>query len=107
MLDLVESDGSWDSVVFGEEMLLSESSISSGMPNSPSGMQPYLRSWLLTDQSVPFDKLWKEYRFVGGFDSFDVCVQWVPIDYVSPTIVTISWDLDRVKHSGYGSYGSS
>jgi chitodextrinase len=68
----------------------------------PAPMPPYLRAWLNDNLPTPYDVLWKDYRsYPDTMKVWNLSVQWIPSDYVSPTMVTLSWDTILVDSSEY------
>ncbi|GAG64877.1 unnamed protein product, partial [marine sediment metagenome] len=68
----------------------------------PAPMPPYIRSWFNDGLPAPHNKLWSDYRqYPDTYKLWDLGVQWVPDDMVSPTDITISWDIAEIGASEY------
>ena len=68
----------------------------------PTPIQPYLRMYLNDNLPSPYDTLWKDFRlYPGGSKIWNLSIQWMPLDYTSSTIVTLSWDPNDYENSEY------
>jgi len=71
-------------------------------PKPPSPPTPYIRAWFNDSLNEPYNFLWKDYRhYPDNIKQWNLSVQWVPSDYVTPTTVTISWSTSEVVDSEY------
>jgi len=86
-----EPDGSSDYVAFGETSDASDDQDSYDIPRSPPGITSYIHAWFSTDFSDIYGELWEEYKqYPDDYKAWDLSVQWVPSDYSSSTLVTVS-----------------
>jgi len=103
-LQASETGGACDYVVFGEAPDAHDGPPpdSYDVVKPPAPIPPYLRTWLDDNLPSPYDTLWKDYRsYPDTMKVWNLSVQWVPSDYVSPTMVTISWDPALFDDSEY------
>lgn len=105
-LDFRETGGKIDYVVFGEASDANDGPPhdSYDTPKPPAPMQPYLRAWFDDSLLYPCDLLWGDYRrYPDTSKVWNLSVQWMPDDYVTPTIATISWNINEIDVSEYNS----
>ena len=103
-LNVNETSTTNDYVEFGEA-----SDAMDGLPadmydvvKPPAPVPPYIRTTLNDNIAPPYNALWKDYRLYPGITKiWNLSVQWIPSDYVSPTIVAISWDPTDYENSEY------
>jgi VCBS repeat-containing protein len=70
----------------------------------PAPMPPFVRVWLNDNLPIPYNLLWRDYRHYPAVSKvWNLSVQWVPSDYVTPTTITISWSRPAVNLSEYDS----
>ncbi len=103
-LDLNETNGYFDYVVFGEAPDANDGPPQDDYdtPKPPAPMPPYLRAWFFDNLTVPYNLLYKDYReYPDTYKVWNLSVRWVPSDYTTPTNVTISWNIDEVDNSEY------
>ncbi len=101
-LEFNEPGSAYDNAFFGEATDASDGQDSYDVPKSPPGIPPYIRAWFDTNFSDPYDELWEEYKHYPDFyKDWNLTVQWVPSDYISPTTLTISWDNNSFNDSEY------
>jgi len=103
ILNFKETNGKIDYVVFGEapDANDGEPPDSYDKPKPPAPMQPYLRAWFDDNLSVPYGKLWEDFRrYPGTEKTWNLSVEWVGS---SSTEVTISWDITGIDNSEYNS----
>ncbi len=103
-LDFIETNGYIDYVVFGEASDANDGPPVDNYdePKPPVPIEPYLRTWLNNSLSDPYDYMFEDYRsYPDTYKVWNLSVKWVPTDYVSPTEVTISWDINDVNDSEY------
>jgi hypothetical protein len=63
---------------------------------------PYLSGWFDAELSEPYNRLWWDYRaYPDTYKVWNLSVQWVPADYVSPTVVTLSWNTAELVDVEY------
>ena len=68
----------------------------------PAPMPPYIRAWFDDHLSSPYDTLWEDYRHYPGITKiWNLTVQWVPSNYVSPTTITIDWNSTAINSTEY------
>ncbi|UCF12695.1 MAG: tandem-95 repeat protein [Thermoplasmatales archaeon] len=103
-LDFSEPGGAYDNVFFGEKTDALDGLDSYDVPKSPPGVNPYIRAWFATNFSNPFNELFAEYKQYPDTNKiWNLTIQWVPSDYVSPTTITISWNPADFAASLYSS----
>jgi hypothetical protein len=76
------------------------------LPEPPFPPQfPYLRSWLETSFSVPFNNLLQEYKSSStGHTLWNLSILWMPIpENQSTTSIEISWDSIEIKTTDFDS----
>jgi len=108
VLDFDESGGSFTYVVFGEASDANDGSpadvYDKALPPVP--MTPYVRAWFDDGLSYPYDVLREDFRsFPDSYKVWDLFVVWAPVDSVSGSTVTVSWDTNEVDDSEYGAVG--
>ena len=103
-LNFTEPGGAFDDVKFGEKDDASDGPDSYDVPKNPPSIAPYIRAWFDTGFSSPYHELWEEYKLYPDTNKYwNLTVQWVPSDYVTPTTITISWDNTSLEASEYTS----
>ena len=101
-LEFNEPGGSYDNAFFGEKTDASDGQDSYDVPKLPPSFPPYIRACFKTNFPDPYDELWNEYKhYPDTSKQWDLSVQWVPSDYVTPTTITISWNTSMVDESEY------
>ena len=102
------TNGTADYVVFGEAP-----DAHGGIPpdsydvaKPPVPIEPYTRVWLNDNLPVPYNKLWKDYRYWSSLNvkkTWNLTVQWVPIngEKYPTTSLTLSWGTDGLVTSEY------
>jgi len=104
MLNLSETGGKLDNVIFGETNVSVDGLDSFDVPKAGFPPQPYLYAWFDAGLSSPYDKLWHDYRdYPDDYEIWNFSIIWAPSDYVTPTEVTLMWETDRVNTSEYQS----
>jgi PKD repeat protein len=72
------------------------------LPSSPSA--PLINAWFDDGLEKPFDQLFRDYRKYPDTNKiWNLTVQWVPSDYLTPADITISWDITDLQNSEYDS----
>ena len=102
-IDFNSSDGSGDSIFFGEALDANDGPPRDiyDTPHSPAPPEPYIYAWFDDGLPVPFDKLRKDYREYPDLDkTWNLTVFWF---HSSSTTVTISWSTSEVDESEYNS----
>ena len=103
-IEFNEPDGAYDNAIFGEKTDELNILGNINLPKNPPGIIPYIRTWFNTDSDDPYNELWEEYKEqTDDYNSWQFSVQWVPSDYISPTTITISWDIKKLSNSEYNS----
>jgi PKD repeat protein len=100
-----KTSGTSDFVEFGEasDAIDGAPADSYDVVKPPAPIPSYIRMYLDDNLPSPYDVVWKDFRYYPGTSKvWNLSVQWVPSDYVSPTTVTISWDPNNYEHSEYG-----
>ena len=70
----------------------------------PPPPSPFIRAWFNDSLPTPYNRLLKDCRkYPDSYKVWNLSVQWLPSDYVSPTTITISWDTDDVNNTEYDS----
>ena len=101
-VDFNEPGSAYTNVVFGEGPDASDGQDSYDTPMPPPPQLPYIRSWFVTNLTSPYNTLLKDYRhYPDTYKVWNLSVQWAPADYVSPTTITMSWDVNSVNASEY------
>jgi len=103
-LSFDEPDGANDYTIFGEAPDANDGVPPDDYdePKPPAPPTPYIRSWFNDSLNEPYNFLWKDYRYYPDTSKkWNLSVQWVPTDFVTPTTVTISWNIDEVGYSEY------
>jgi len=101
-LEFNEPGGVYDNAIFGEKTDASDGQDSYDVPKSPPSFPPYIRACFKTNFPDPYDELWQEYKYYPDTNKqWNLSVQWVPTDYVTPTTITISWNTSMVDESEY------
>ena len=104
MLNFNEPGGKYDNVVFGEKTNASDGRDYYDVPKSPGSIRPFIRALFSTNLTEPYDTLWYEFKHYPDVNKvWNLEVQWVPFNYVSPTTITISWNSSRFNGSEYTS----
>ena len=109
-LNFSETGGAADNAIFGEAPDACDGPTGSGpcgdddydKQKAPASPPPSIRAWFNDGLDEPFNCMHADYR--QGPDTskvWNLSVQWLPTDYVSPTDVTISWDVDDLDGSEY------
>jgi hypothetical protein len=99
-----EPGGAYDTTIFGEAPDAHD-----GPPpdiydvvKPPAPIPPYIRAWFNDNLPAPYNLLWEDYRHYPGITKvWNLTVQWVPSDYVTPTTLTISWNPAAVNNAEY------
>ncbi|MFA5103131.1 MAG: DUF2341 domain-containing protein, partial [Candidatus Thermoplasmatota archaeon] len=103
-LVLSETGGMMDLVGFGEATDASDGQDSYDVPKpgTPPTM-PYLVGWFDAGLSEPYNRLWWDYRaYPDSYKVWNLSVLWMPVDYASPTMVTLSWNSSELIDAEYG-----
>jgi hypothetical protein len=103
-LSFDEPDGANDYTIFGEAPDANDGVPPDDYdePKPPAPPTPYIRSWFNDSLNEPYNFLWKDYRhYPDTSKKWNLSVQWVPTDFVTPTTVTISWSTVEVGYSEY------
>ena len=73
-------------------------------PKPPAPMTPYIRAWFMNGLPPPYTLLLKDYREYPDTNKvWDLYVKWIPVDYVTPTDVTILWNTAEFVGCEYSS----
>jgi len=96
-----EPGGVYDDAFFGEKTDASDGIDIYDVFKLPYNFPPYIRAWF-TGLPSPYNELWYEYKhYPDTSKQWNLTVQWVPTDHVTPTTVTISWNSSEVDDSEY------
>jgi hypothetical protein len=97
-----EPGGIYDDAFFGEKTDASDGIDSYDAPKLQYNFPPYIRAWFVSGLPSPYNELWYEYKhYPDTSKQWNLTVQWVPTDHVTPTTVTISWNSSEVDESEY------
>ena len=100
-LEITESNGTKDTVVFGEKNNASDGKDQYDEPKPPTPQIPYTRAWFNTDLEEPYKTLWYDYRTLSEdyklWNLTIICVS----ENSSKTNIIISWKTSEVLASGY------
>ncbi|UCF13381.1 MAG: hypothetical protein JSW06_03755, partial [Thermoplasmatales archaeon] len=106
-LNFAESGGKTNWVIFGEAPDANDGPPPDNYdtPWPPGQPQPpYILPWFDDGLPPPYQSLWSDYRRYPDINKiWNLTVQWVPIDSVTPTNITISWNTNDINNSEYGS----
>jgi predicted metalloenzyme YecM len=103
-MNFSETGGKTDYVYFGEATDATDGPPADAydVPKSPPPIPPYLRAWFNDNLPSPYDVLLKDYRHYPGIHKvWNLSIQWVPTDYVSPTTATMTWSTSKINMSEY------
>jgi len=103
-LSFIEPNSANDNVIFGEATDANDGPPPDiyDQPKPPAPPEPYIRAWFNDNLTEPYNLLWIDYRHNPDTSKqWNLSVQWVPSDYVTPTTVTISWSSGEVDDSEY------
>jgi len=68
----------------------------------PAPIPSYIRAYFNDNIPYPYNNLWKDYRhYPAVTKTWNLSVQWVPADSVSPTTITISWSPSEINNTEY------
>ena len=99
-----ESDGANDYTVFGEAPDANDGPPADiyDVPKPPSPSIPYIWAWFNDNLSTPYNLLMKDYRhYPDNYKQWNLSIIWGPVDGVTPTNVTISWNISELYNSEY------
>jgi hypothetical protein len=99
-----EPGGAYDTTVFGEAPDAHDGPPADiyDVVKPPAPIPSYIRSWFNDSLPAPYDCLWKDYRQYPDISKvWNLTIQWVPHDYITPTTITISWNPSSVDNSEY------
>ena len=103
-LSFTETGGSFDNAVFGEAPDAHDGPPSDNydVAKPPPQMPPYIRACFKDNLSVPYNNLWEDYReYPDTQKTWNLTVQWVPEDGVSPTTINITWNPAQIDQNEY------
>jgi hypothetical protein len=102
-LNITGSDGTKDTVVFGEKIDASDGKDQEDLPKPPDPPIPFIRASFITNLEAPYNTLWEDYRALSeDSKTWNLTIIWVS-DNNSTTNLTISWETSEVLASGYDS----
>jgi len=94
-LDLSEPGGAYDNAFFGEKNDAADGQDVYDVPKNPSSLSPFIHVWFETSCITPYDNQWKEYKHSSNnYNDWNLTVQWIPSDHISPTKISMSWDIN-------------
>ena len=103
-LNIHETSGLSDTVIFGENTYALDGRDSYDIPKPGASPEPYVYAWFDAGLSEPYNRLLQDYRsYPDTATIWNLSLRWVPLDYVSPTTVTISWNTIQLTGSEYSS----
>jgi len=103
-LSFIEPNNANDNVIFGEAPDANDGppADSYDQPKPPAPFPPYIRAGFDDNLPEPYDLLWKDIRhYPDNNKQWNLTVQWVSTDYVTPTTITISWSSNEVEDGEY------
>jgi hypothetical protein len=102
-LDLIETSGLKDNVVFGEASNASDGQDNFDVPKPSAPPSPFIYAWFDAGLSEPYNVLWKDYRkYPDIFKVWNLSVLWDSSSNDS-TNVTINWNSSNLSYSEYNS----
>lgn len=104
LLNFHEPGGASDQSIFGEAPDARDGPPADAYDTvkPPLPMAPFIRVWFNDSIPYPYDELWEDYRYYPETSKiWNLTVQWVPSDYASSTMITITWNQSRVANSEY------
>ena len=100
-LNIIGSDGTKDTVIFGEKNNASDGKDQEDLPKPPAPQIPYIRASFTTNLEEPYNTLWYDYRALSeDSKTWNLTIIWVS-DNSSTTNITISWEISEILPSGY------
>jgi len=99
-----EPGGAYDYTIFGEAPDANDGPPADAYDTvkPPAPMPPYIRTWFNDSLPSPYDLLWKDYRvYPATTKTWNLTVQWVPTNYISPTTITINWNPSSINSTEY------
>jgi PKD repeat protein len=101
-LNFDEPGGKNNNILFGEALDASDGQDSNDIPTPPPGIPSYIRPWFDSDLKEPYNSLFYDIKnYPDESKIWDLYVQWIPSDYASSTIITISWDISEILSNEY------
>jgi len=104
-LNFTGPGGVKDTLVFGEAFDASDGQDSYDVPKPGAHPSPYIYAWFDANLSVPYDRLWEDYRYYPDthktWDLYLKCNASMPI--LGSANITISWNTEEVNVSEYRS----
>ena len=106
-LNFNEYNGSYAYLVLGEAIDANDGNNPDkyDKPLPPHPMKPYIRTWFNDNLSYPFDNLREDIRVWNDtYKIWNLSIEWTPLDEVSSTNITISWDVNDLNDCEYKSF---
>ncbi len=103
-LNFNEPGSAYDYTIFGEAPDANDGPPADAYDTvkPPAPMPSYIRAWFNDNLPYPYNALLEDYRCYPGLNKvWNLSVQWVPSDSVSPTTITISWSPSEINTSEY------
>ena len=102
-LNIIGSDGTKDTVIFGEKNNASDGKDQEDLPKPPAPQIPYIRASFTTNLEEPYNTLWYDYRALSeDSKTWNLTVIWVS-DNNSTANIAISWEMPEELANGYNS----
>jgi len=102
-LNITGSDGTKDTVVFGEKNDASNSKDQYDMPKPPDPPIPFIRASFTTNLEEPYNTLWEDYKALSeDYKVWNLTIIWFSDNNLT-TNITISWETSEMLASGYDS----
>ena len=105
-INIGESGGAGNTVVFGEADNASDGRDEYDLPEPPFPPQfPYITAWFDTNLNYPYNRLWHEYKqSQDDYKQWNLSILWMPeSENELLTDIDITWDSSQLTKSGYKS----
>ena len=101
-LNLTETSGLKDNVVFGEASNASDGQDNFDVPKPSAPPSPFIYAWFDAGLSEPYNILWKDYRKYPDISKvWNLSIIWASSSNDS-TNITINWNSSNLSNSEYG-----
>jgi hypothetical protein len=105
-LRITESSGKGYTVVIGGSPNASDNQDELDYPEPPAPPTPYVRAWLDTPFSIPYDNLLQEYKHTPSQHmEWNLSIIWVSeTENNTPTTISITWDSTQLLTNNFKSF---
>ena len=96
--------GIHDTIFFGESPDANDGNPpdSYDIPKPPLYLPPCIRARFSDNLTIPYNALSHDYRHYPDTEKiWNITIQWIPADYISSTMIIISWNKTRLNQSPY------